>query len=190
VTQVAKDITQLLVKYGKGDENALAQLLPEIYENLHRLAIAFMRKENPNHTLQPTALVNEAFLKLTQGGRDISWQNRAHFFAVAAQMMRRILIDHAKAKRAAKRGGGGARVSFDEKIHAATKEGPDLLALDSALDHLAKTDERQARLVELRYFGGLSIEETAEVMQISPATVKREWAAAKLWLYRELKSQE
>jgi RNA polymerase sigma factor (TIGR02999 family) len=188
-SETSKDITQLLVEYGKGNEEALESLLPQVYQHLHRLAVKYMRRENPNHTLQPTALVNEAFLRLTNG-QAVSWQNRAHFFAVSANLMRRILTDHAKAKRAQKRGGKEVRVSFDEKIHWATDDGPDLIALNDALERLSALDERQARVVELRYFGGLSIEETAEVLQSSPATVKRDWAMAKLWLYREMKSDD
>lgn len=180
------NITQLLVDYGKGNSAALEQLLPEVYEQLHRMARNYMRKENSAHTLQPTALLNETFLRLT-GGKAVDWQNRAHFFAISANVMRHILTDHAKAKRAEKRGGGGFVVEFDEKIHGGpSAEGPDVLVLDEALTRLAKVDERQAKVVELRYFGGLSIEETALVLNSSPATVKRDWAMAKLWLYREL----
>jgi RNA polymerase sigma-70 factor, ECF subfamily len=188
----AANITQLLTEYRKGDQRALDALLPQVYEQLHRLAAGYMRKENAGHTLQPTALVNEAFMKLVKGA-DVDWRNRSHFFAVAANIMRHILVDHAKAKRAAKRGGGGIVVAFDEKFHTGPKEDdntPDLIALDAALKRLAEIDERQAKVVELRYFGGMSVEETAEALTTSPATVKRDWAAAKLWLYRELKKQD
>jgi RNA polymerase sigma-70 factor, ECF subfamily len=189
----AGNITQLLDDYRSGNETALEKLLPQVYDQLHRIAAKYMRRENEKHTLQPTALVHEAFLRLVDGAQ-VDWQNRAHFFAVAANLMRRILVDHAKAKRAAKRGGGGIHVSFDEQMHASgTAEGtsePDVLALDRALKKLAKTEERQARVVELRYFGGLSVEEVADALQASPATIKRDWAAAKLWLYREIQKDK
>lgn len=188
----AKDITKLLVEFRKGDEAALEKLLPQVYEHLHKLASGYMRRENQRHTLQPTALVHEAFMRLVEGA-EVDWQNRAHFFAVAANLMRRILVDHAKAKKAAKRGGSGVHVSFDEKFHVAegANDGsPDVLELDKALKKLAKIDERQSKVVELRYFGGLSIEEAAEALKASPATIKRDWAAAKLWLYRELKKED
>ena len=187
-----ENITQLLDDYRSGDRAALERLLPQVYDQLHRIAAKYMARENQRHTLQPTALVHEAFLRLVDGA-EVNWQNRAHFFAVAANLMRRILVDHAKAKRAKKRGGGGIHVSFDEKLHVAGEDAnePDVLALDAALKKLAKVDERQARVVELRYFAGLGIEEVADALQASPATIKRDWAAAKLWLYREIqKSKE
>lgn len=168
----------------------MEQLLPAVYKELRRLAESYMRREYPGHTLQPTALVHEAYFKLIDQN-SVKWQNRAHFFGVAAQLMRRILIDHARAKQAAKRGGSQAKVSFDEGLHWAEtdEQSADLLALDAAMEKLAKIDERQAKVVELRYFGGLSVEETAEALQTSPATVKRDWAVAKAWLYRELSSE-
>lgn len=178
-------ITQLLQDYRKGDAKALEALIPQVYEELHRLAKNYMRKENAGHTLQPTALLNEAFVKISNGV-NVDWQDRAHFFAVSANIMRRILTDHAKAKKSQKRGGKGARITFDEKIHWNEDDGPDLLELDRLLTRLAGVDERQARVVELRYFAGLSVEETAEALKSSPATIKRDWAMAKLWLFREL----
>jgi RNA polymerase sigma factor (TIGR02999 family) len=182
-----KDLTKLLKDFGSGSAEALHKLYPQVHEHLHRLAMRYMSRENPGHTLQPTALVHEAFLRLVEG-KQVEWQDRTHFFAVAARMMRHILTDHAKAKRAEKRGGGGIKVSFDEKLHAAQapQEGDDLLALDAALEKLKGMNERQAQVVELRYFGGLSIEETSECLQSSPATIKRDWNSAKLWLFREL----
>ncbi len=184
-------ITALLQDYRKGDRKALEKLLPEVYQHLHRIAASYMRRENAKHTLQPTALVHEAFIRLVEGA-DVDWQNRAHFFALAASLMRRILVDHAKAKKTKKRS-GGVQVSFDEKFHGvAAPEGPgdDVLELDRALKKLAKESERQAQVVEMRYFGGLSVEETAEALGASPATVKRDWTAAKVWLYRELKKKK
>ena len=178
-------ITKLLKDATDGDNQALEQLYPQVYENLHRLAAKYMNRERKGHTLQATALVNEAFIRLADG-QDVDWQSRNHFYAVAATVMRRILTDHAKAKHAAKRGGKDIRVSFDEKFHTSNRTEPGILELDDALNRLKEINERQARVVELRYFGGLNIEETAEVLQSSPATVKRDWATAKMWLYREL----
>ena len=190
MTDASPNLTQLLINYSAGDRQALEQLLPEVYDELRKLAQSYMRRESKEHTLQPTALVHEAYFKLIDQ-RGVKWQNRAHFYGVAAQMMRRILIDHARQRKAAKRGGSQARISFDEGLHwAAEEEGPDLLVLDQALQKLEKLDERQAQVVEMRYFGGLSIEETAEVLDTSPATVKRDWAMAKAWLYRELNPDE
>lgn len=186
MSEGSPNLTQLLVSYSEGDRQALEQLLPQVYDELRKLAQNYMRREDKQHTLQPTALVHEAYFKLIDQ-RDVKWQNRAHFFGVAAQLMRRILIDHARQRKAAKRGGNEARISFDEGIHwSAAEEGPDLVVLDEALQRLEKLDGRQARVVELRYFGGLNIEETAEVLSTSPATVKRDWVMAKAWLYREL----
>jgi RNA polymerase sigma-70 factor (ECF subfamily) len=186
-THSPKDITQLLVDWRNGDKAAVDRLMPLVYDELRRLASNFFRRERFNHTLQPTALVNEAYLHLV-GRSEVSWQNRAHFFGAAAQLMRHILIDHARTHNAAKRGGGEIRVSLKEELVATEQREVDLIALDSALDQLASLDEQQSRIVELRYFGGLSIDETAEVLAISPATVKREWSTAKAWLYREMKT--
>jgi RNA polymerase sigma factor (TIGR02999 family) len=183
--QSPDNLTQLLIDYSDGKPAALESLLPQVYGELKKLAGHYLRREVAGHTLQPTALVHEAYFKLIDQ-REVRWKNRAHFFGVAAQLMRRILIDHARLKKAAKRGGSQAKVSFDEGLHWGGEEAPDLLALDNALERLSQMDERQGRVVELRYFGGLSIEETAEVLNTSPATVKRDWITAKAWLYREL----
>ena len=179
------DVTRLLQQWSNGQEQALDRLVPHIHGELRTLAASYLRRERPDHTLQPTALVNEAFLKLIDQ-RAVKWQNRAHFFGIAAQAMRRILVDHARAHAADKRGGDVRKVPLD----AATLIGPavdvDLLALDEALTRLAALDPQQSRIVELRFFGGLTIEETAEVMNISPATIGREWRMARAWLSAEL----
>ena len=183
------DVTGLLLAWGKGDASAGEKLLPAVYDELHRQAARAMRRESDDHTLQATALVNEAYLRLVDQSR-IEWRNRAQFFGVAAQVMRRILVDHARAQHAEKRGGDFKQVTLvgDNIAEMAPESvnGVDILALNSALETLHKFDPDQARLVELRYFGGLTIEETAEAMDISPATVKREWAVARAWLKREL----
>lgn len=184
-TQPTQNVTSLLLDFEKGDRNALEKLLPHVYAELKRIATRYMRKEREGHTLQSTALVHEAYMKLVDQN-SVKWQNRAHFFGVAAQIMRRILIDHARVKKAVKRGGNQIRLSFDERLHWGQAGSPDLLALDQAMKRLEKIDERQSRVVELRYFGGLSIEETAQVLKTSPATVKRDWTMAKAWLHREL----
>ncbi len=160
--------------------------MPLVYDELHRLASRYLSRERPDHTLQSTALVHEAYLRLISQ-RDVHWQNRSHFFGVAAQMIRRILVDHARAHQAAKRGSGAVKLSLDEAL-ASPENQPDLdlLALDDALNRLAEIDPQQGRIVELRYFAGLSIDETAEVLHISPATVKRDWVMAKAWLFREI----
>jgi RNA polymerase sigma factor (TIGR02999 family) len=180
-------ITQHLEKFRNGDAQALQDLFPLVYAELRKMAGGIMLRENSGHTLQPTVLVHEVFVKLTDGAA-VNFQDRAHFFAVAAQVMRRVLIDAARAKKAEKRGGGGKKVEFEEAIHIGENRGPDLVALDDALLALAIEDENLSRLVEMRYFGGMTIEEIAEVLGNSPATVKREWSRAKLWLYRELKA--
>lgn len=170
----------------RGDAPALEALMPLVYAELRRLAAHYLKGERPGQTLQPTALVHEAYLKLLKD-RPERWQNRAHFSAIAAHAMRQVLIERARARDALKRGGGQPRVTFDEGLPAsAPEQSMDMLALDAALDRLAALDPGQARIVELRYFGGLSIEETAEAMKISPATVKRHWAAARAWLAKEL----
>ncbi len=181
------NITQILKRYSQGEQDALETLLPSIYSELRRLAQSYMRKESAGHTLQPTALVHEAYFRLIDQ-KEVQWQNRAHFFGIAAQLMRRILIDHARARHAEKRGGDHTIVSFDEKFHAgsSSNQEPDLLAIDSALEKLEKLNARQAKVVELRYFGGLNIDEIAVALDSSPATVKRDWTIAKAWLYREL----
>ncbi|HEY1341216.1 MAG TPA: sigma-70 family RNA polymerase sigma factor [Bryobacteraceae bacterium] len=180
------DVTQLLVNWSKGDEAALDQLLPLVYGELRRLASAYLRRERPNHTLQSTALVHEAFLRLVNQ-QDVQWKNRAHFYAIAAQMIRRILVDYARSQHAEKRGAGAVKLQLDEAMDVPQKAAElDLLGLNTALDKLTELDPRQSRIVELRFFAGLSIEETAEVMQLSPASIKREWSSARAWLFREM----
>jgi RNA polymerase sigma factor (TIGR02999 family) len=182
------DVTGLLLAWGAGDRGAGDRLLPVVYAELHRRATAAMRRENEGHTLQPTALVHEAYMRLVDQ-RQAEWRNRAQFYGVAAQLMRRILIDHAREHLAEKRGGGVRSVTLSGVEANADDDGAvDVLALHEALERLATLDARQARLVELRYFGGLNIEETAETLEVSPATVKREWATARAWLKRELTS--
>ena len=181
-------VTQLLTAWSRGDRDALEELVPLVYSELHRLASRHMRREEVGHTLQSTALVNEAYLKMvnSSGSSHIAWRNRAHFFAVAAGIIRNLLIDHARAHRAEKRGGGVRSVTIDERVAAPERTDLNLHALDGALERLAALDAKQARIVELRFFGGLSLDETAEVMHISRSSVKRDWAMAKTWLYREL----
>ena len=183
----ADGVTQLLARWSGGNQAALDELFPIVYGELRRVARRYLARERPGHTLEPTALVHEAFLRLVDQ-RSVSWQNRAHFFGLAARMMRRILVNHALSKHAAKRGGRAANITFDEQLHGAATPS-DIIALDDALKALAALDERQTHIVELRFFGGLSVEETAEVVGVSPATVKREWAAAKLFLLREMNHQ-
>jgi RNA polymerase sigma-70 factor, ECF subfamily len=184
----SSDVTQLLLAWGAGDQVAGERLLPEVYAELRRQAARAMRRESSEHTLQATALVHEAYLRLVDQRR-VMWRNRSHFFGVAAQLMRRILVDHARERHAAKRGGGLRQLALGDADAVAAPEaspGVDVIALHEALERLAALDPHQARLVELRYFGGLSIEETAEALDVSPATVKREWAIARAWLRREL----
>ena len=182
------EVTRLLQDWSDGSREALDKLLPLVYEELRRLAHSYLTHERPDHTLQTTALVHEAYLKLIDQ-RSVNWQNRAQFFALSAQAMRRILIDSARRHTSVKRGSGGPKISLDE---AATVSGEtaneSLLALDMALQELEKVDAEQSRIVELRYFGGLTIEETAEVLKSSPATVKREWTMARAWLYKAIAS--
>ncbi len=184
-----QDVTQLLLDWNSGDEEALAQLMPLVYDELHRLAEGYMRRERRGHTLQPTALVNEAYLKLIDQNR-VQWRNRAHFFGVAAQLMRRVTMLHVRHLRAAKRGGEAQRVSFDEALVVSEARATDLLEVDRALDRLAALEPRTARVVELRFFGGLTTEEAAEVLAISPRTVKREWRLARAWLGDYLRREE
>lgn len=184
------DVTQLLVAWGAGDVSAAERLVPAVYAELRRQAARAMRREG-EHTLQTTALVHEAYLRLVDQRR-VVWRSRAHFFGVAAQLMRRILVDYARGRHAAKRGGGLQRLTLadeDAATAAPVDDGADVIALHEALERLAVIDPTQARLVELRYFGGLNIEETAEALDVSPATVKREWAIARAWLRRELSAQ-
>ena len=184
--EMQEGVTRLLQDWGNGDPRALERLTPLVYGELKRLAGRYLRRERPDHTLQSTALVHEAYLRLIDQ-RNVHWQNRAHFFGVAAQLIRRILVDYARNRNAAKRGAGACKLSLDDVIETPRIErGLDLVALDDALEALARIDPQQSRVVELRFFAGLSIEETAEVLRISPATVKRDWTAAKAWLYRDL----
>jgi RNA polymerase sigma-70 factor (ECF subfamily) len=180
------EITRLLAAcQGGGDPGALEKLLPLVHDELHRQATQFFRRERAGHTLQPTALVNEVYLRLVNQ-REANWQNRAQFFAIAAQMMRRILVSHARARQAAKRGGAEQRITFTEELSAAPEPDLNLLALDEALNKLEALDPQKSRMVELRFFSGLSVPETAEVMGVSPRTVDRQWQTAKAWLYREI----
>jgi RNA polymerase sigma factor (TIGR02999 family) len=181
-------VTQLLVDWGNGDRQALEKLTPLVYQELKRLAARYLRRERREHTLQSTALVHEAWLRLIDQNH-VHWQNRAQFFGIAGEMIRRILIDHARNRQAVKRGDGAIKLSLDEALGAPDRRDFDLVALDDALKDLANFDPKQGKLVELRFFAGLSIEESAEVLGVSPATVKREWAAAKAWLYRELSTR-
>jgi RNA polymerase sigma factor (TIGR02999 family) len=182
------DVTQALLDLSSGDRSALDRLLPVIYDHLHRLAERELRRERADHTLSPTALVHEAYLKLVQLDR-ISWQGRNHFFGACSQVMRRILISYARMKRAGKRGGGAAEmVTLENAMVAAVERPDDLIALDEALARLALLNERQARVIECRFFGGMDVEQTADALGISPATVKRDWVTARAWLNRELRS--
>jgi RNA polymerase sigma-70 factor, ECF subfamily len=178
-------VSKLLQAWGQGDEAALNQLLPLVHAELRRLARRYMFGERAGHTLQTTALVNEAYLRLVKSQR-VNWQNRTHFFAVTAQLMRRILVDSARARDGEKRGGGVPRVTLDEAFVGVRASGPDLVALDDALQALSEIDPRKGRVVELRFFGGLNVEETAEVLKVAPNTVLRDWKFAKMWLKREM----
>jgi RNA polymerase sigma factor (TIGR02999 family) len=184
-----QQITSLLMQWSQGDEHALDQLTPLIYQDLRRLASYLLRGERPQHTLQPTALVNEAYLRLANDNK-VTWQNRNHFFAVAARVMRHILVDYARFHQRAKRGGGVALLPLDEVFVFAPEASSDLLALNDALDRLGQLDPRKARVVELRFFGGLTVEETADVLQLSPNTILRDWNMAKAWLKREISNDE
>jgi RNA polymerase sigma factor (TIGR02999 family) len=185
MTASPPQVTQLLKAWGNGDEAARDELMTLVYEELHRLAHQHLKRERPGHTLQTSALVNEAFVKLIDQ-KDVRWQNRGHFFAIAAQLMRRILVDHARIRRAAKRGGSASPVSLDDALVISNERSAEVVALDEALTALATVDERKSQIVELRFFGGLSIEETAEVLAVSPGTVMRDWTLAKAWLRREM----
>jgi len=184
-----QEVTQLLVNWSNGNKAALDQLMPLVYQELRRIASGYLRRERPDHTLQTTALVNEAYMRLVDYS-NLRWQDRAQFFALAAQLMRRILIDHARRYRYAKRGGGARKVSLDETAIISKERAADLVALDDALTSLAKIDPRKCQVVELRFFGGLSIEETAEVLKVSSMTVQREWRWAKAYLYREIRERD
>lgn len=182
------EVSQLLQAWSEGDQGALDKLTPIVYQELHRLARLYMRRERPGHSLQTTALVNEAYMRLVDYKR-MGWQNRAHFFAVSAQLMRRILVEHAR-RHNLKRGGGIPHIAFDEAAVVGEGRAADLVALDDALKTLARLDPRKAQMVELRFFGGLSVQETAEVLKVSSVTVMRDWNTAKAWLYRELAKPE
>ena len=188
-THSPKEITRLLVAWSDGDESALAQLTPLVYEELHRLAHRYMSGERPGHTLQTTALVNEAYVRLIDW-KNVRWQNRAHFFAASAQLMRRILVDFARLHNYQKRGGGVRAETLDEAALVAKDKGADMVALDEALNSLAELDARQSRVVELRFFGGLTNDEVAEVLKVSEATVRRDWSLARAWLHRELATKK
>ncbi len=178
-------VTELLEHARGGDRGALEKLIPLVYGELRKIAAGYLRRERRGHTLQATALVHEAYLRLAKD-EDLSFQNRAHFFAIAARSMREILVDRARGRDASKRGGNRQRITLDDQVVGVAEQPIDVLALDEALARLAQLDEGQARLVELRYFGGLTVEETAAALHVSPATVKRNWAVARAWLYREL----
>jgi len=179
------EVTQLLLDWGNGDKAALDKLIPVVYQELRRLARSYMRKERAGHSLQTSALVNEAYLRLIDYNR-VRWQNRSHFFAIAAQAMRRILVDHARARQSAKRGAGAQKVSLDEVAIVSDERAEELLALDDALNKLEQLDERKSRIVELRYISGLSMEEVAGVLGLSTRTVEREWKFARAWLYNAI----
>lgn len=187
ITPEKGDITRWLIAGSGGDAHALESLLPLVYEELHRQAVRFFRAERAGHTLQPTALVNEAYLRLINQ-HQVSWQNRAQFFGIAAQLMRRILVSHARAREAKKRGGAAQRITLQEEVAAAPQRDLNLLALDEALKRLEAVDPNKSRMVELRFFSGLSVEETAEVMGVSPRTIDRQWQTARAWLHREINS--
>ena len=179
------EVTQLLRAWSDGEKSALERLIPLVEVELRRLARMYMSHERRGHTLQPTALVNEAFLRLT-GAQRVRWQDRAHFLGISARLMRRVLVDHARSRGYRKRGGGAQLVTLNEGLVAVPEPAVDVVALDRALEKLAAVDPRQSRVIELRFFGGLSVEETAEVLHVSPDTVKRDWRLAKLWLLRDL----
>ena len=182
------DVTQLLIKWSNGDQAALDKLLPVVEHELRRLAHHYMRRERAGHTLQTTALVNEAFVRLVNR-KSVQWQNRAHFFGIAAQLMRTILVDHARSHACVKRGGGADKLELNDALVVSQDKAAEVIALDEALKQLELIDPQQSRIVELRFFGGLTVEETAEVLHVSPATIKREWSTAKAWLFRELAQQ-
>jgi RNA polymerase sigma factor (TIGR02999 family) len=182
------EVTERLIAWSAGDRAAFDHLLPIVYQELRRMAGAYLRQENPGHTLQPTALVHETWLRLIDQTR-VNWQNRAQFFGVAAQMMRRILVDHAKAKHREKRGGDAVKLSLDDVVNLSQERVTDLLALNDALDDLSRIDGRKSRVIELRYFGGFSVEETAQILEVSPETVIRDWKMAKAWLYQQIKRE-
>jgi len=182
------NVTQLLVAWSKGDQHAFDALMPEVRKELHRLAAHYMAEEPPGHDLQPTALINEAYLRLVDW-KNIQWADRAHFFGMAANMMRRVLVDYARSRDRLKRGGEAIQVSFTEAANVPIPQSADVLALDKALRELEKIDSRKSQIVEMRFFGGLSQEETSEALHVSVATVRRDWSLARAWLARELKKK-
>jgi RNA polymerase sigma-70 factor, ECF subfamily len=188
-TRSQPNLTELLLEWQQGDKGALDELTSLVYDELRRIAHRYVQRERDGHTLETTALVNEAYLRLV-GGQKIEWRDRAHFFAVTAQVMRRVLIDHARRRHYAKHGGDAQRVSLEESSVMTTARAAELVALDEALDELSKIDPRKSRVVELRYFGGLSLEETANVLEVSIMTVRRDWRAAKAWLYKAVTSDK
>jgi len=185
----AREITQLLLAWGGGDERALEQLMPLVYDELRQAARRYMARQRPEHTLQATALVNEVYLRLVNF-REVNWQDRAHFFAVCAKLMRRVLIDFARSRQYQKRGGGAPRISLDEALVGTRESSAGLLAVDDALKALESIDPRKSQVVELRFFGGLSVKETAEVLKVSEETVQRDWRLAKIWLLHELSREK
>jgi RNA polymerase sigma factor (TIGR02999 family) len=187
-TASPKEVTQLLIDWSRGDQAALDSLMPLVYEELRRMANRYMRRERVGHTLQTTALINEAYLRLIEQ-QHVQWHSRAHFFAIAAQLMRRILVDYARSHTRAKRGGGALRVSMNEATVSSPERGVELIALDDALQRLAVIDPRKSQVVELRFFGGLSIEDAAAVLKVTPMTVVRDWKTAKAWLHREISNE-
>ncbi len=182
------EITRILKSWSGGNRDAVDDLMPLVYEELHKVAAQYLRRQRPDHTLQPTALVNEAYLKLIDIS-DVNWQDRAHFFAFASQTMRHILVDHARSQGREKRGGGAQKLSLDEALSFSNEKEVDLLLLDESLRQLAEIDDQQSKIVELRFFGGLTVEEAALVLHISPATVKREWRIARAWLFKRMKDE-
>ena len=189
-SSMRQEVTQLLGDWSGGDEEALAKLFPLVQPELHRLAHHYMSRERAGHTLQTTAILNEAYLRLVDNSPKPPWQNRTHFVAAAAQLMRRIMVDHARERRSLKRGGGAVKVTLDEAAFVTESRSEELLALDEALERLAVQDPRKSQIVELRYFGGLTVGETAEFLKLSQRTVEREWTMAKAWLYRALSGEE
>ena len=187
VSTTPEEVTGLLLDWSKGDLKAYEKLVPLVDKELHRIAHRYMSRESPGHTLQTTALVNEAYLRLVD--QKVHWQNRSHFFGIAAELMRRILVDHARSHQYSKRGGGAQKISLNEAVLMARERSSDLVALDEALTNLAAFDPRKARVVELRFFGGLNVEETAEVLDVSTNTVKRDWTTARAWLYNAITSE-
>lgn len=185
MTPSLSNVTQMLHDWSNGDREAIDKLIPVVYRELRRQAVRYLRRERPGHTLQPTALIHEAYLRLIDQ-RSVQWQNRAHFFAISAQLMRRILVNHARDRQAAKRGGSDIKLPLEEAMIASEGKEVDLVALDEALERLATIDPQQSRVVELKFFSGLSVEETAEVLGVSPRTDKRDWNVAKAWLRREI----